>query len=210
MSKPPPFLHSGELYDPMDLNLTFLRQLHYQNRLRRFNKTHCSLLGLGVRALMLKVMLAEVGKGCYIEPPFHANFGGHHVHLGDHVYANYGFTCVDDTHIYIGDRTMIAPNVVIATAAHPLLPALRAKGLQYNKPIHIGKDVWIGSGALIMPGITVGDGTVIGAGSVVTKDLPANVIAVGNPCRVLREINEHDRAFFDKDKAVPPEFLSCD
>jgi galactoside O-acetyltransferase len=154
------------------------------------------------REAMLKEMFAEIGEGCYIEPPFHANLGGGNVHFGKYVYANFNLTMVDDTHIYVGDYTMFGPNVTVATAGHPILPELREKLYQYNMPIHIGKRCWIGAGAIILPGVTIGDDTVIGAGSVVTKDIPANVVAVGNPCRVLREIGEHDREYYFKDRKI--------
>ena len=147
-------------------------------------------------------MFAEAGEGCYIEPPFYANWGGRHVHLGNHVYANFGLTCVDDTHIYIGDHTMMGPNVNLATANHPLLPELREKAYQYNLPIHIGKNCWLGAGVIVVPGVTIGDNTVIGAGSVVSKDIPANSLAVGNPCRVLRELNDHDREYYYRDRKI--------
>ena len=150
----------------------------------------------------MKEMFAEVGENCYIEPPFHSNFGGKHCHLGNNVYFNFGATLVDDTHIYIGDSTMLGPNVVIATAGHPILPELRVKAYQYNAPVHIGKNCWLGAGVIVLPGVTIGDNTVVGAGSVVTKDLPPYVIAVGNPCHVLREINEHDREYYFKDKKI--------
>ena len=154
------------------------------------------------REEMLKSMFAELGEGCYIEPPFHANWGGKHCHFGKFVYANFNLTLVDDTHIYVGDCTMIGPNVTIASAGHPVLPELREKQYQYNMPVHIGKNCWIGAGVIIVPGITVGDNSVIGAGSVVTKDIPANVVAVGNPCKVLREINEHDKEYYFKNKKI--------
>ena len=154
------------------------------------------------RAELIKEMFAEAGEGCYIEPPFYANWGGRHVHLGNHVYANFGLTCVDDTHIYIGDHTMMGPNVNLATANHPLLPELREKAYQYNLPIHIGKNCWLGAGVIVVPGVTIGDNTVIGAGSVVTKDIPANSLAVGNPCRVLRELNDHDREYYYRDRKI--------
>ena len=109
---------------------------------------------------------------------------------------------MDDTHIYVGDYTMIAPNVTIATAGHPILPELRQKGLQYNLPVHIGKNCWLGAGVIVLPGVSIGDNTVVGAGSVVTKDLPSNVVAVGNPARVLREINENDKIYYYKDKKI--------
>lgn len=141
-------------------------------------------------------------EGCYIEPPFHANWGGHHVHFGKNVYANFGLTLVDDTHIYVGDSTLFGPNVTVATAGHPLAPDLRARAYQYNAAVHIGKNCWIGAGAVILPGVSIGDHTVVGAGSVVTKDLPAGVVAVGNPCRVLRAIGEHDAIYFFRDKKI--------
>lgn len=97
---------------------------------------------------------------------------------------------------------MFGPNVVVVTAGHPLLPELREKGYQYNASVHIGRNCWIGAGVIIVPGITVGDNVVIGAGSIVTKDIPSNVLAVGNPCRVLREINEHDREYYFKDRKI--------
>ena len=102
----------------------------------------------------------------------------------------------------LGDYTMFGPNVTIATAGHPILPELRKEMYQYNMPVHIGKCCWIGAGAIIMPGVTIGDNTVIGAGSVVTKDIPANVVAVGNPCRVMREINEHDKEYYFKERRI--------
>ena len=97
---------------------------------------------------------------------------------------------------------MFGPNVTIATAGHPINPELRQKMYQYNMPVHIGKCCWIGAGAIIMPGVTIGDNTVIGAGSVVTKDIPSNVVAVGNPCKVMREIGDHDKEFYFKDRRI--------
>ena len=137
----------------------------------------------------MKKNFAACGEGCYIELPFYANWGGHHLHFGSFIYANFNLTLVDDGHIYVGDHVMIGPNVTIATANHPLEPELRAKGLQYNRDVIIGENAWIGAGVIIVPGVTIGRNAVIGAGSVVTKDIPDNVLAVGNPCRVLREID---------------------
>ena len=122
--------------------------------------------------------------------------------MGDWVYANFNLTLVDDTHIYIGSNTMIGPNVTIATAGHPVLPELREQAYQFNAPVHIGKNCWLGAGVIVLPGITIGDNSVIGAGSVVTKDIPENVIAVGNPCRILREIGEKDRKYYFKDLKI--------
>ncbi len=192
-------LHNGKLYFPSDSSVMD-EQLIYLDRLYDFNMTRPS--ELKKREEMMKEMFAEIGKGCYIEPPFHSNWGGHNVHLGDYVYANFNLTCVDDTHIYVGSRTMFGPNVVLATAGHPLMPELRRHGIQYNMPIHIGENCWFGAGAIVMPGITIGDNTIIGAGAVVTKDLPSNVVAVGNPCRVLREVGEKDREYYFKDRKI--------
>lgn len=190
---------SGDLYLPDDEDI-MAEQLQCLDRLYDFNMTRPTQLDK--RAEILKDMFDEIGENCYIEPPLHANWGGAHCHFGKGVYANFNLTLVDDSHIYVGDYTMIGPNVVIATAGHPILPELREKQYQYNMPIHIGRNCWIGAGALIMPGVTIGDNTVIGAGSVVTRDIPANVVAVGNPCRVLREIGEHDREFYFRDKRI--------
>ena len=192
-------IHSGKVYYPSGDEI-MTEQLGYLDKLYDFNMTRPSQLEL--REKMLKEMFAEIGENCYIEPPFHANWGGHNVHFGSNVYANFGLTMVDDTHIYVGDCTMFAPNVVVSTAGHPINPGLREKAYQYNMPVHIGRNCWIGAGALIMPGVTIGDNTVIGAGSVVTKDIPANVVAVGNPCRVLREISEHDKEYYYKDLKI--------
>ncbi|MBR3532963.1 MAG: sugar O-acetyltransferase [Clostridiales bacterium] len=117
-------------------------------------------------------------------------------------------TLVDDGHIYIGDKVMFGPNVTVATANHPIDAELRGRGLQYNKDVHIGSNVWIGAGVVIVPGITIGDNAIIGAGSIVTKDIPANVVAVGNPCKVMREVGEHDREFFYKNEKIDWENLS--
>ncbi|EJV2650710.1 sugar O-acetyltransferase [Vibrio vulnificus] len=150
---------------------------------------------------ILRDLLADVGENCYIEPPLRANWGKH-THLGNNVYANFNLTLVDDTHIYIGNSVMIAPNVTIATAGHPIDPELRRKVAQFNIPVHIKDNVWIGANSVVLPGVTIGENSVIGAGSVVTKDIPANVVAVGNPCRVLRPIGEHDRRYFYRDKVI--------
>lgn len=192
-------MHSGDLYLPEDPEIV-QEQTQCLNRLYDYNRTRPT--EMEKRQQLLKEMFAEIGENCYIEPPFHANWGGKHCHFGKNVYANFQLTCVDDTHIYVGDHTMIGPNVTIATAGHPILPELREQAYQYNMPVHIGKNCWIGAGAIILPGITIGDHVVVGAGSVVTKDLPANVVAVGNPCRVLRMINEHDRAYYFKERKI--------
>ena len=192
-------MHTGDLYLSADEDLV-AEQLTFVEKLYDFNATRP--LEQEKRAKMLKDMFAEIGEDCYIEPPLHANWGGKHVHFGKGVYANFNLTLVDDTHIYVGDYTMLGPNVVLATAGHPILPELRPLAYQYNMPIHIGKNCWLGAGVIVLPGITIGDNSVIGAGSIVTKDIPANVVAIGNPCRVLREINEHDREYYFKNRKI--------
>ena len=192
-------LHEGKLYLPMCDEVMSL-QLKCLEKLYDFNQTRPSQLER--RTELLKEMFAEIGEGCYIEPPFHSNWGGKHCHFGKMVYANFNLTCVDDTHIYVGDYTLIGPNVTIATAGHPIQPQMREQGYQYNMPVHIGRNCWIGAGVVIVPGVTIGDNVVIGAGSVVTKDLPDNVVAVGNPCKVLREVDERDYEYYFKDRRM--------
>ena len=195
-------MQSGEIYNPGDEDI-FRLQLDCLEKQYDYNLTRPH--ELEKRFEMLKSMFAEVGEGSYIEPPLHSNWGGRHTHLGKQVYANFGLTLVDDTHIYVGDYTMLGPNVVLATAGHPILPELRGeRALQYNLPIRIGRNCWLGAGVIVMPGVTIGDNSVIGAGSVVTKDVPANVVAVGNPCRVLREIGEKDQKFYWRDRQIDP------
>ncbi len=192
-------MHSGELYLPTDDSI-MEEQLACLNKLYDFNQTRPT--ELDKRAKLLKELFAEIGEGCYIEPPLHANWGGKHCHLGKNVYFNFNVTLVDDTHIYVGDYTKFGPNVVIATAGHPILPSLREQAYQYNMPVKIGKCVWLGAGVIVLPGVEIGDNCVIGAGSVVTKNIPANSVAVGNPCKVIREIGEHDKKYYFKQKKV--------
>lgn len=197
-------MKSGALYVTSDEELMSV-QTECLDRLYDYNHTRPTQGEK--RAALLREMFAEIGDGCYIEPPLHANWGGRHVHFGKNVYANFHLTLVDDTDIYVGDYTMFGPNVTVATAGHPILPALREQVYQYNMPIWIGRNCWIGAGAILLPGVHIGDGTVIGAGSVVTKDIPANVVAVGNPCRVLRPIGARDREYYFKERKIPPELL---
>lgn len=192
-------MHNGKLYDPND-NSVMEEQMVCLDRLYDFNQTRPS--EMDKRNAIMKEMMGDVGKDCYIEPPFHANWGGKHVHFRDGVYANFGLTCVDDTHIYVGSHTLFGPNVVLATAGHPMMPELRKHGIQYNMPIHIGENCWLGAGVIVVPGVTIGDNVVIGASSVVTKDIPSNSVAMGTPCRVVRQINDHDKEYYFKDKKI--------
>ena len=195
------YLHSGELYLPTDPEI-MKHQFVCLDRLFRYNQLLPSQQA--EKTALLKEMFAEIGEGCYIETPFYSNFGGRNVHFGKNIYANFNLTLVDDTHIYVGDSTMFGPGVTVATAGHPIEPNLRRQGMQYNAPVHIGSNCWIGAGAIILPGVTIGDNTVIGAGSVVTKDIPSGVVAVGNPCRVMRLVGEHDRKYYYRDREIDP------
>lgn len=188
-------MHSKKVYYCTDESLA-REQLECLNLLYDFNHTRPT--ELNVRQEILQSFFAEMGEDCYIEPPLHANWGKH-THLGKNVYANFNLTLVDDTHIYIGDYVMIGPNVTLATAGHPIAPEYREKVAQFNIPVHIGRNVWIGANTVVLPGVTIGENSVIGAGSIVTKDIPSNVVAVGNPCRVLRAINERDRVYYYKE-----------
>lgn len=194
----------GLIYDPADKEILEI-QFPFLDKLWEFNQLKPS--DIDKKKQYMYEVFAECGEDCYIELPFHANWGGSHVHFGDRVYANSNLTLVDDGHIYVGNNVMFGPNVTIATANHPIEPTLRLKGLQYNRDVHIGDNVWIGAGVIIVPGVHVGKNSVIGAGSVVTKDIPENVVAVGNPCRVLREILEKDRRYFYKNELIDWENL---
>lgn len=190
---------AGLIYDPSDEEIT-KRQVKYQDMLWEFNRLKPS--DYEKKTEYMKKVFAECGDDCYIELPFCANWGGHNVHFGNGVYANFNLTVVDDGNVYVGDKVMFGPNVTIATANHPIDPTLRSRALQYNRDVYIGENVWIGANAVIVPGVHIGKNSVIGAGSVVTKDIPEGVVAVGNPCRVLREIGEHDRTYFYKNEKI--------
>ena len=192
-------MEAGLIYNPGEKEI-MEKQEPYLDKLWAFNQLKPSQSK--EKEAYMKEVFAECGDNCYIELPFHANWGGSNVHFGDWVYANFNLTIVDDGHVYVGDKVMFGPNVTIATANHPIEPGLRDRMLQYNKDVHIENNVWIGANTVIVPGVTIGENAVIGAGSVVTKDIPANVVAVGNPCRVLREIGEHDREYFYKDEKI--------
>ena len=190
---------NGLIYDPADEEIT-KEQFLYLDRLWEFNQLKPS--DYEKKQQYMREVFAECGENCYIELPFRANWGGHHVHFGSGIYVNSNLTLVDDGHIYVGDKVMFGPNVTIATANHPIDPELRSRALQYNKDVYIGENVWIGAGVIVVPGVHIGKNSVIGAGSVVTKDIPENVVAVGNPCRVLREISEHDKEYFYKKERI--------
>lgn len=139
------------------------------------------------RQNLMRQLLGSVGEDCTIMPPFFCDYGCH-IHLGDRVFINYDCVILDCNTVHIGNNVLIAPKVQIYTAYHPTDPAMRLTGVEMAAPIAIGNNVWIGGGAIVCPGVTIGDNAAIGAGSVVTKDIPANVVAVGNPCRVIKSV----------------------
>lgn len=192
-------MEKGLVYDPSDDSLKG-EQAELAELLYDFNHSRPS--EQEKRDALLKKMLGAVGEGCYIEPPFYANWSGKNVYFGSHVYANFGLTLVDDAKITVGDYVMFGPHVTIATANHTVWPELRLREMQYNRGVTIGRNVWIGAGTVIVPGVSIGENSVIGAGSVVTRDIPANVVAVGVPCRVMRPISEHDREYFYRDEKI--------
>lgn len=144
---------------------------------------------------LLHKLLGTCGKSIWMEAPIHFAYGSN-THVGDHVYANFNLTIVDDGQCRIGNYVMFAPNVVITTTGHPVHPSFRDKGAQFSLPVVIKDHVWIGANVTIMPGVTIGENSVIGAGSVVTHDIPDNVVACGVPCRVMRAITEEDRLYY--------------
>lgn len=147
------------------------------------------------RNKIIQRLFGKTGKNFVIEPPFRCDYG-YNISVGENFYANYNCTIIDCARVIIGDNAFIAPNVSLFTAGHPVHPDVRNTQLEYAAPILIGNNVWLGGGAIVNPGVTIGDNTVIGSGSVVTKDIPANVVAVGNPCRVKRKITEKDKINF--------------
>ncbi|ALC92343.1 galactoside O-acetyltransferase [Bacillus sp. FJAT-18017] len=191
-------MKSGKLYYANDEGL-MKEQMQCLDVLYDFNHTRPS--EVEKRERILTELFAEVGTNVYIEPPLHANWG-RHTHIGNDVYANFNLTLVDDTDIYIGNNVLIGPNVTIDAGTHPIHPELRRNAAQFNLPVVIEDNVWIGAGSIILPGVRIGENSVIGAGSVVTKDILANVIAVGSPCRVMRKINERDLEYYHKDMKI--------
>ncbi len=151
------------------------------------------------RETLVRSILGKAGEYVHIEAPFHCDYGKN-IEVGKNFYANFNCTILDVGKVLIGDNVMFAPNVSIYTAGHPIHPDSRNSGYEYGIGITIGDNVWIGGNAIINPGVTIGNNVVIGAGSVVTKDIPDNVIAVGNPCKVIRTITEDDRKFYYKNK----------
>lgn len=154
-----------------------------------------------VRKELIKEIFGSVGDPVWIMQPL-TLARGKTVHIGSGTYINSNLTLVDDYEIYIGENCLIAPNVSICTTGHPVHPDLRPNGEMYSFPVHIGNGAWIGTGAIILPGVTIGDYAVIGAGSVVTQDIPPMTIAMGSPCKVVREITDRDKEYYYRDLRV--------
>lgn len=175
---------AGERYNCLDADLDAERQ-QVKEVLRRYNLTEAA----SERRVLLQQMLGRIGQDSLIEPPFYCVYG-QNIHLGDHVYLNAQCTILDCNEVHIGHYVMIGPNVQIYTAAHDLRAEARIQGWEVAKPVVIEDNVWIGGGAILLPGVTIGRNAVVGAGAVVTRSVPANVVAAGNPARVLRTIEQ--------------------
>ena len=176
---------AGEMYDPMDATLMEDR-LQTRLLIKAFNESREDDID-GRRALLYK-LIPNGSSDLWLQPPFYCDYG-YNMFVGERVFFNFNCIVLDVAPVTIGSRTMFGPNVQIYTATHPLNYIERSAGREYAKRIVIGEDVWIGGSAVICPGVTIGDRSVVGAGSVVTKDVPANVFAAGNPCKVIRSIN---------------------
>jgi len=189
---------AGELYIADDAELG--RENRRAKQLtRQFNQTTEDQMA--ERQQLLTAMFKRIGKKGYIEPPFRTDYGTNTT-IGDNFYANYDAIFVDVGPITIGDNVFMGPRVGLYTAGHPIDAEIRAEQLEYGWPITIGNDVWFGGNVVVNPGVTIGSNVVIGSGSIVTHDIPDNVVAVGNPCRVLRPITEQDHDYWDQQRAV--------
>ncbi len=175
----------GQLYNPLDKELVSAR---ISSRLLQQQLNSCDADNGKELKRLVKELIPNQGKSCFLQPPFYCDYGTN-IFLGKRVFFNFNCVVLDVTPVTIGDRTMFGPNVQIYTATHPLEATPRGSGTEFGKPITIGKDVWIGGGAIICPGVHIGDRTVIGAGSIVTKDIPSDVFAAGNPCKVIKHID---------------------
>ena len=184
-------LNSGELYTDGGDGLPEERM---KGKALAWQYNHSHPFDMDLRNDILRRMFNQIGENCWIEPPVNVAYGSHTV-IGDNFYANFNLTLVDDATVTIGNNVMMGPGVTISTAGHPIDPELRLRG-QFSLPVVIEDGVWLGSGVMINPGVTIGRNSVIGAGSVVTRSIPPNVVAVGVPCRVLREITEEDKKAF--------------
>lgn len=188
----------GELYLAFGEELFSDRQ-RAKDLVFEFNNLHPNKVS--ERNKIIEKLLGSVGEGFFIEPPFRCDYG-YNIKWGARSYSNYNLVILDCADVIIGDDVLIGPNVSIFAAGHPVDPELRSSGLEYAFPVKIGNKVWLGGGVIINANVTIGENSVIASGSVVTKDIPANVVAGGNPCRVIREINEIDKTRYFKGKTL--------
>lgn len=180
---------SGKLYKAFDKELLNERQ-YAKEQIFNFNSFRPN--EVAKRNEVIKMLFGKTKNTFCIEPPFRCDYG-YNIEIGENFYSNYNLIILDCAKVIIGDNVLIGPNVSIYTAGHPVHYEIRNQEYEYALPIHIGNNVWIGGNVIINPGITIGDNSVIGSGSVISKDIPGNVIAAGNPCKVLREIMEDDK-----------------
>ncbi len=185
-------------------NSVFLQQLKTKIKVKKYNKCMPFNIFRGMR-LINKMGIRHTGL-IYFEPPFHCEYGSH-ISTGDNFYANTGCVMLDVAKITIGSNVLFGPHVYLLTAGHPIHPESRNSRYEYGIPITIGDNVWIGGNCTVLPGITIGNNVVIGAGSVVTKDIPDNVCAAGNPCKVIREITEADKPYYFKNRKFDDEII---
>ena len=178
---------AGELYNALDKELSEER-LNARLLIKRLNDTRED--ETEERNKVLNELIPCAGEGLWLQPPFFCDYG-YNIKLGEKVFFNFNCVVLDVAPVTIGSRTLFGPNVQVYTASHPIDFKERASGLEFAKPIFIGEDVWIGGSSIICPGVSIGDRSIIGAGSVVTKDIPADVIAAGNPCRIIRHLKEN-------------------
>ena len=176
-----------------------LSEERMENKKRIFRFNHLPPEDVEEQDLLIRKILGKTGDYVHIEAPFHCDYG-YNIEVGENFFANYNLTVLDVGKVRIGKNAQIAPNVSIYTAGHPVHPDTRNSGYEYGISVTIGDDVWIGGNVVILPGVTIGDRAVIGAGSVVTGNIPANAIAAGNPCKVIRMITEADRDYYYKDR----------
>lgn len=199
-------MRSGRLYSCRDMTPD-VRESYDRTQDLIYEYNQCRAREWDKRCAILKEMIPDLGEGACIEPPFYLTHGSR-LHVGKHFYANWGATIVNDIDVYIGDNVMFATNVSIAVTGHPVHHELRPRANQFSFPVRIGNNVWIGTNVVILPGVTIGDNAVIGAGSVVTKDIPANTVAVGVPCKVIREITDRDKEYYYRDMKITEEELA--
>lgn len=169
------------------------------NQQRVFEFNNCYPDGSGKAQALIRNILGKAGKDIHVEAPFHCDYGKN-IEVGDFFFANYNLVILDVGKVVIGNNVMFAPNVSIYTAGHPIHPDSRNSGYEYGIAVTIGNNVWIGGSVVINPGVTIGNNVVVGSGSVVTKDIPDNCVAAGNPARIIRTITENDRKFYFKDR----------